>query len=227
MLVLLRKLVAEPEPPMMPVPEVPDLDQRWAAERAQTVFEGALRTAISADNAAALRHWQGRREQLRSWMIDMGSGAPVDVGAVDWSDGKSVEELAAALHGTGWTVLSELETFYQDGGRTAEARKDKIHVLGVSFDQVGVIIRRLHRRRDELVAQAELRVGDLPDGDYAALDVLNREAFERLSAVSATAARHIDTHTRRVLDVNEGTAALTVEQWYERCGVDYRTDRSG
>ncbi|MCX8557821.1 hypothetical protein OS121_22480 [Mycolicibacterium mucogenicum] len=227
MVELLRTLAAEPEPPVMPVPEAPDLDQRWAAERAQTAFEWALRAAIAADNAASLDRWSSRREQLRSWMVDLGAAAPIDIEAVDWSGDKSVDELTAALHGVASTMLSELEAFYRDGGRSAEARRDKVHQLGAAFDQVGVIIGRLQRRRNELLAEAELRIGELADGDYAALEVVNRESYERLSAASATAARHIDTHTRRVLDVDDGTAALTVTQWYERCGVDYRADKTG
>lgn len=158
--------------------------------RALAVFDLARDLVMEVNHAEVLAGWEERQTQLRGWQGDLNTG--VIVGAAMealWADVESLRVRGAAQ----WKQTATMHE-----GLAAACRR------------VSAIVNGCKERQSAIRATTETRRGQIPAEDIVAQRHLLAAARDDLVANQRAACEEIAAETRRVLDVHERTAVISV-----------------
>jgi hypothetical protein len=125
-------------------------------------------------------------------------------------------DLGEALFAPGWfEMLTEIEEAQASAmHRYAESAR-KAQAMGEGYRQLGEIGKYCRERMTEIVDAVEDRLGQLRDDDTGRRQLI-AQGHRDAAVVSSTAVNRIHVQIRRILDLDENTAAVTVDDWLAR-----------
>ena len=86
---------------------------------------------------------------------------------------------------------------------------------------------RYERRRSEIAAEAETRIGQLSREDAVVRDQIVAAGRSDITVVSKTACEPINAQTRRVLDLDDRTDTVSVSEFLASHGLTNKQSRAG
>lgn len=239
----MRILLCDPRPerserPDQPVPTVTPADSaEWVpVVRADAGFVLACNAVSASNHAVLVAEWEDRQQRLKGWLARleaekaenrMGQMSDRDIAALIGTGQMSDRDFAAALIGTRhWEAMSaEVMLLLERASRCRHESAEKHGVIAACHARVRDIIGRTDERMKEVAVETEARMARLPTDarlalreDVAALAAIEASLHDQFAAVIATAVQKINAQTRRVLDLDQHTAGVSVKEWL--CGHD-------
>lgn len=183
-------------------------------DQACAAFARAVdRVAESADRVVA-EDWQQRRRNLAQWLQVLRDNPPQEsppFEAIFKGDVALSDVIDDVIVGPRWReCLDQLADQQQWAAVIARETARKVEVFADSTGRVGQIIGRAKQRMRDIVLLAEPRI-EAADPDERGSII--RSARDEVAIVSDTAVAQIHTQVRRVLDLDETTAAISLSDW--------------
>jgi hypothetical protein len=182
--------------------------------RATLGWDLAVKHVMECDDTYLVADWQRRQRMLKGWLDHLKTEEPGDSAEViagRLARGDDVD-LGAALFAPGWhDMLSEIEEAQAWAMQRYAEQARKAQIIGEGYRQLAAIENHYREQMTAIVAAAEVRIEQLRD-DGATRRLIaggQREA----AAVSAAAVERIRDQIRQILDLDENTAAVTVDAW--------------
>jgi hypothetical protein len=187
----LDQLLSEPEPRC----EHPPRNRRDSPlGRALTVFDLARDLVMEVNHAEALAGWEERQARLRGWQDDLSAG--VIVGAPREALWAHVESLRVR----GAAQWKQTATMHEE--------------LAAACRRVRAIVDDCRDRQSAIRVATETRCRQIPKEGTAGQRRLLAAARDDLVANQRATCEQIATETRRVLDIHERTAEISLaELW--------------
>lgn len=184
-------------------------------------FDLALEFVTAADHAARVADWKQWQRRLKSWhetlsaepatmTIDELAAAAVLAGSVDR------DELDAVLAGTRYweALLDDVAEMLHDRERRLGESEHIYRVVAAACERVTSIIERCDERRAEISAAMEAHLRRISPEDTSARRSVIASSRSDLIVVSETSCAQLNTQTRRVLDLDQRTAAMSVAHFW-------------
>ena len=182
-------------------------------DQACAAFARAVdRVAESADRVVA-EDWQQRRRNLAQWLQilrddPLQESPPFE--AIFKGDVALSDVIDDVIVGPRWReCLDQLAVQQQWAAVVAGETARKVAVFAECVGRVSEIIGRAKQRMRDIVLLAEPRIEAAPDERESII----RSAQGEVAIVSDTAVAQIHTQIRRVLDLDETTAAVSLSDW--------------
>ncbi len=162
-------------------------------------FGLAVQATDAAFYAVRTEAWRERQQLARVWLADLDRQGP----------GGQFAELRARLEKV-------------NGDRFAQATvmARRLAVISEGFRQVRVVIGRTTGRLVEVMDKARKRIEQVPPENVERQKALVSGVQHELIIISEIGVKRINTQTRRVLDLDESTASVSVTEWLARHGLD-------
>jgi hypothetical protein len=162
--------------------------------RALTVFDLARDLVMEVNHAEAMAGWEERQARLRGWQRHLSAGAIVGAAREAlWADVESLRAHGAAQ----WK-------------RTATMHEE----LAAACRRVRAIVDGCRERQSAIRVATETRCRQIPMEETAGQRRLLAAARDDLVANQRATCEQIAAETRRVLDIHERTAAISLaELW--------------
>ncbi|WP_157897102.1 hypothetical protein [Mycobacteroides salmoniphilum] len=217
---MLRQLLDEP-PPTKYEPDWAALSGGEGNPIGQAIsgFLKALRTVNDTDYQVAHLDWQERQRRANGWVdylephVVLGT-KPLRVLI---RSGGRIEFVEDIVRSPKWDEMAaELpELLAWGAGRLAESAR-KHRVFGEGLAGIGTIIKRSKERMTEIAGQVDHAIEKDAEGRDKAISAGRLQ----VTTISQTTVGRVSTQTRRVLDLDESTAAISVSEWLEMHGLD-------
>ncbi|PVA88031.1 hypothetical protein D2E98_25605 [Mycobacteroides abscessus] len=96
----------------------------------------------------------------------------------------------------------------------------RLTVISEGFRQIRVVIGRTRDRLVEVMGKARKRIEQVPPENVERQKALVSGVQHEAIIISEIGVKRINTQTRRVLDLDESTASVSVTEWLARHGLD-------
>lgn len=210
-----------------PLPRPPKQFRNWGTSpvgQALMTFDLAAEFVLIADHAAAVADWKHRQQRLASWQETLNAEqAPMTLdelaAAIAARGDVDRDQLDRAMFGTrqGEAFLDDLTEILVSAERRHEESRHKHQVLEACSKRVATILRRCEERRAEIATATAARCEQLAAAhDTAGGEAALASGHAELMVVFATTAEHLNSQTRRLLDLDRLTAAVTVTEFWAR-----------
>ncbi|RFD25709.1 hypothetical protein MUBE_07735 [Mycobacterium uberis] len=214
-------LLNEPRPAPFEPYQVPD--GSFPLAHATTGLYLAANAIAEADYARAVLDWQKRQQILQRWRKRLQSH-PVShtrlVAMEMTRDTRPTLKKRCGLDTDQYeTMLTTLELIFRWPQLRDAERARKHRSLADRFFSVSTIFRRCEQRTHEILQHAKIRIEALDPSDHAGRNQIIASAHRDLETTSETAIGRINTQTRRILDLDESTAGISVKQWLHDHGL--------
>ncbi|GAA2424325.1 hypothetical protein GCM10009856_38330 [Mycolicibacterium llatzerense] len=209
---ILQGLLREPEPVLRPTitglsPHPEDKDR---ITRATLGFVAAARAVNESDHAATLRDWNERQAAFTSWARQLNRAEQADAPVL-------VRHALADEH-----VFAEMRILTLWQARRSDESARKAQMIAQCWAAVQDIVATSAARLQAADASAQVQLAAVARGIEAARVQVRASNQANLRSIRESAVERINALTRQVLDLDEYTAPVTIQQWWTRCGIDYR-----
>ncbi|WP_146190919.1 hypothetical protein [Mycobacteroides abscessus] len=208
--------------------------QDWAAlgaddgkspiDRAISGFMKAARRVDDSDYEVARMDWEERQRRIRGWIDYLEAHRAPDAESLAQKilAGGEIDFSADIIGSPKWDeMMTEFQELMAWCARRSTESARKHRELADGFERIATIIERSKERMTEIAHRATPEIEKLADGgDTEGRDRLIKAARREVNTVSKTAVGQVNTQTRRVLDLDENTAAYTVTEWLEMHEID-------
>lgn len=167
--------------------------------------------------------WEERQRRIHGWIDFMQAHRAPDAEALAQKihAGDEIDFAEDIIGSPKWhEMMTELQELMAWGERRWAESARKHRELADGFNRIATIIDRSRERMTEIANRATPEIEKLADGDTGGRNKLIKAARREVNTVSKTAVGQVNTQTRRVLDLDENTAAYTVAEWLEMHGID-------
>ncbi len=219
---LVQNFLAEEPPTPIKFPAV-DAAGHTPIEQAVAGLCAAVNAVSEADHVVQLADWEKRQQTSRKWLEHLEAHPIPDSATASAEIESGAMDVQTALFGTNrrWhDALTEIEemTAWAAERHTESARK--MTALGDVGSRVIGIRRRGDERVQQILHSSERKIRKLDPGNDAEREQIFEAARQEVIAVSAVAVRRTNALTRKVLDLDENTAGISVQEWLDRHGLD-------
>jgi hypothetical protein len=187
--------------------------------RAARGWDVAVKHVMESDDTQLMADWQRRQQMLRGWLDHLKCEEPGDTAAAiaaRIARGDDVD-LGAALFAPLWNeMLTEVEEAQAWATKRYAESARKAQVIQEGYRQLADIEQRCTERMTEIVDAVDDRIEQLSAADDAGRRQLIDNGRRDVAVVSDTAVKRIHVQIRRILDLDENTAAVTVDDWLAR-----------
>lgn len=185
--------------------------------RAALGWDLAVKHVMESDDTHLVADWQGRQRMLRRWLEHLKTEERGDddddaeVIAARLARGDDVD-LGEALFAPRWLeMLTEIEEAQAWAVQRYAEQARKAQVIGEGYRQLAAIQRVCREQMTTIAASVEARIEQLRDDGAGRRHIA--EGQRATAAVSAAAVTRIHDQIRIILDLDENTAAVTVDEW--------------
>ena len=215
-------LLAEARPARAALLEIP-APGRTPVEQAFTGLSLAINKVIEADHVVQLADWETRQGKLLDWREHLRAHPIPHPDTVQAEAARGVEiDFSTALLGTNrwYETLTELEELSSWAERRHDESSRKLKTIGDASRTATGVVRRGDERVKEIARSTTRKLQALDQDDDRSRHRIIAEGQRDVATVAEVAIRRINHETRRVLDSDENTAAISVEEWLDRHGLD-------
>jgi hypothetical protein len=190
-------------------------------DQALMAFDVAVEFVTAADHFATVADWKQRQWRLKSWQetlsaeaapptLDELAAAAVAAGRLDR------DEVDTVLTGTRYweALLDDLAEILARRSRRFGQTEHMHRVVGAGCQRVATILKRCAERRAETSAAVEAQLSRISPKDTRARQSVIAKGRSDLMVVGDTTCEHVNAQTRRVLDLDERTAAMSVAHFW-------------
>lgn len=170
-----------------------------AMDHAGRGFGLAVQALRRADYATQLQQWGERQRLARQWLTELQQAGP----------GGNFTDLRACIDEVGWDSLKQALVIGRRSNVTVEA-----------YQQIRAVIDRATERLAEVTDSTRARAEQMPPDESEQRRVLAQQAHHEMTNIRRVGVQRINTQTRRVLDLLDSTATVTVDEWLARHGLD-------
>ncbi len=197
---MVRELSDEPTPEPMPPVDLSAFGSRGSPmDQAGRGFGLAVQATDAAFYAVRMGAWRERQQLAQVWLADLDNQGP----------GGEFAELRARL-----------EKLNGDRLEQATVMARRLTVISEGFRQIRVVIGRTRDRLVEVMGKARKRIEQVPPENVERQKALVSGVQHEAIIISEIGVKRINTQTRRVLDLDESTASVSVTEWLARHGLD-------
>jgi hypothetical protein len=131
-------------------------------------------------------------------------------------------DLGAALVGTSrWEeMFDQIHDLHSWARTRAEETMRKYKAFADGFTRIATIVSRCKQRMSQVLRSAEEQSAKLSDSDVDSRNAITARVRLDLTTVSEMAVQRINVQTRQVLDLDENTASISVEDWLTNHGLE-------
>lgn len=214
-------LLNEPRPAPFEPYKVPD--GAFPLAHATTGLYLAANAIAEADYHRAVSDWQKRQQILQKWRKRLESRPVPHTRLVTMDITRGTQPTLKRRRGLDTdqyeTMLTTLELIFRWPQLRDAERARKHRSLADRFSSVSTIFRRCEQRTHEILQHAKNRIEALEPSDHAGRTQIVASAHYDLATTSETAIGRINTQTRRILDLDETTASISVKEWLRDHGL--------
>lgn len=206
---ILQGLLREPEPVLKPARTLPGaaFRDKDRVTRAAEGFYAAVRAVNESDHAAMLHDWNERQAAFTRWVTRLSvADGPAQPEHVDGTT--SAENIFAEMR---------ILTLWQ--ARRTEESARKTQITAQCCTAVESIAAATAAKLQAARAGAQIQLASATGTDTASSRA-QAAVQANLRSIRESAVERINALTRRVLDLDEYTAPVTIQQWWTRCGID-------
>lgn len=207
---ILQGLLREPEPELRPT--IADLsplpEDKDRITRATLGFVAAARAVNESDHAAALRDWNERQAAFTNWARQLDRA--------EQADAPVLRQVLADEH-----VFAEMRILTLWQARRSDESARKAQMIAQCWTAVQHIAATTAAKLQAADASAQIRLTASLRTEADRIQV-RASTQANLRSIRESAVERINALTRQVLDLDEYTVPVTIEQWWTRCGIDYR-----
>ncbi|MFL0242720.1 hypothetical protein [Mycobacterium sp. SMC-17] len=175
--------------------------------RATLGFVAAVRAVNESDHAAALRDWNERQAAFTSWARQLYPA--------EQADAPGLRPTLDDEH-----VFAEMRILTLWQARRSDESARKAQVIAQCWSAVQDIVAAAAAKLQTADASAQIQLAACPGTEADRVQVRTSNQGN-LRLIRESAVERINELTRQVLDLDEYTVPLTIEQWWARCGIDY------
>lgn len=207
---ILQGLLREPEPVLKPARTLPGaaFGDKDRVTRAAEGFYAAVRAVNESDHAAMLRDWNERQAAFTRWVTRLSAS----------------DEPAQPEHVAGTTsaenIFAEMRILTLWQARRSEESARKTQIIAQCCTAAESIAAATAAKLQAARAGAQIQLASAPAGTDTASSRAQAAVQANLRSIRESAVERINALTRRVLDLDEYTAPVTIQQWWTRCGID-------
>lgn len=207
---ILQGLLREPEPALKPATTRPGaaFGDKDRVARAAEGFYAAVRAVNESDHAAMLRDWNERQAAFTRWVTRLSTSGEAD----------PTEHVAGAAGAESIFAEMRILTLWQ--ARRSEESARKTQTITQCCTAVESIAAATTAKLQAARAGAQIQLAAATAGTDTASSRAQAAVQANLRSIRESAVERINALTRRVLDLDEYTAAVTIQQWWTRCGID-------
>lgn len=207
---ILQGLLREPEPVFRPA--MNDRSSHCADKdrvtRATEGFCAAVRVVNESDHAAVLRDWNERQAAFTGWVTQLS--------ASDQPASSDLVAGAVAVEG----IFAEMRVLTLWQARRSDESARKAQTIAQCCTAVQSIAAATAAKLQAAGASTQRQLAAANAGSDTAVIRAQASTQASMRSIRESAVERINALTRRVLDLDEYTAPVTIQQWWTRCGID-------
>lgn len=209
---ILQGLLREPEPVLRPTIAIRTAhsEDKDRVTRAALGFVAAARAVDESDHAAMLHDWNERQAAFTRWARQLTPAEQSDATV-------HLRHALADEH-----VFAEMRILTLWQARRSDESARKAQLIAQCWAAVEGVVATSAAKLQAADASAQIQLASVASGIEATRAQVHASAQANLRSIRESAVERINALTRQVLDLDEYTAPVTIQQWWTRCGIDYR-----